>query len=98
MFTKVKTLKLAGLIALFVVTALIAPVSAAEFAMMQGRLVDEDCLKAKSTPCPLYKFTGENLVIVGLDDKVYKIGVECAGLETPEGIYPVGRDKGDERG
>jgi len=83
MFTKVKTLKLAGLIALFVVTALIAPVSAAEFAMMQGRLVDEDCLKAKSTPCPLYKFTGENLVIVGLDDKVYKIGVE-EGANVPD--------------
>jgi len=56
-----------------VVTALIAPVSAAEFAMMQGRLVDEDCLKAKLTPCPLEKFTGEGLVLVTLDDKVYKI-------------------------
>lgn len=73
MFTKVKTLKLGGLLAFFMVVALSAPVLAAEFTMMQGRLIDEDCLKAKSTPCPLYNFTGEGMVLVTLDGKVYKI-------------------------
>ncbi len=73
MFTKVKTLKLGGLLIFFMVVVLSAPVLAGEFTTMQGRLIDEDCLKAKLTPCPLEKFTGEGLVLVTLDDKVYKI-------------------------
>ncbi len=68
-----KTIRLTGLIVLFILTVFINSASSAEFTIMQGWLMDEDCLESKKVPCPLKEYTGNNLVILTPDDKIYRL-------------------------
>lgn len=61
------------ILSLVVAVAPSAHLSASEFTIMQGRLLDEDCLLAKKNPCLLENFTGKRLVLLTLDEVPYKI-------------------------
>lgn len=61
------------ILSFIVAVAPAAHLSASEFTIMQGRLIDEDCLLAKKNPCPLENFTGQRLVLLTLDEVAYRI-------------------------
>ncbi len=83
-----KMTRLPGLIVLFLLTVFINSASSAEFTVMQGWLVNEDCLEAKKVICPLEEYTGDKLVILTPDEKTYRLkrnGVEDWKLQKAYG-------------
>ncbi|MEN8264449.1 MAG: hypothetical protein ABFR82_13415 [Nitrospirota bacterium] len=83
-----KTIRLSGLIVLFLLTVFINSASSAEFTVMQGWLMDEDCLEAKKVTCPLKEYTGNNLVLLTPDEQTYRLksnGVEDWKLQKAYG-------------
>lgn len=68
-----KALRQGVFLAILMMISVTGTAFAADFTVMQGTLIDEDCLKAKATPCPLERYTGQKLVLVALDRNVYKI-------------------------
>ena len=74
-----KAIRFSGLIVLFTVIVFINTALSAEFIVMQGWLMDENCLKAKKTPCPLDGYTKDKLVLLAPDEEVYRI--ERNGVE-----------------
>ena len=83
-----KMLRLPGLTVLFLLTVFINSASSAEFTVMQGWLVDEDCLEAKKVTCPLEEYTGDKLVLLTPDEQIYRLkssGVEGWKLQKAYG-------------
>ncbi len=83
-----KSIKSSGLIALLLLTILVSITNAAEFTIMQGWLIGEDCLKAKKSPCPLRGFSEDKLILLTIDEKAYRIeenGVEDWKLQKAYG-------------
>ncbi len=83
-----KMIRLPGLTVLFLLTLFINSASSAEFTVMQGWLMDEDCLEAKKVTCPLKEYTGNNLVLLTPDEKTYRLkrsGVEDWKLQKAYG-------------
>lgn len=68
-----KAIRLLGLIVLFTVIVFINTASSAEFTVMQGWLIDENCLEAKKTPCPLEEYAKDKLVLLTPDDQIYRL-------------------------
>lgn len=68
-----KAIRLLGLIVLFTVIVFINTASSAEFTVMQGWLMDENCLEAKKTPCPLEEYAKDKLVLLTPDDQIYRL-------------------------
>lgn len=62
-----------AMLVFFAVVALVSPAIAADFTIMQGTLIDEECLKAKTTPCLLERYAGQKLILLTLDRNVYRI-------------------------
>ncbi len=74
-----KAIRFLVLIVLFLAIVFINSASSAEFTVMQGQMIDENCLEAKKTPCPLEEYTGDKLVLLTPDGQIYRLkrnGVE----------------------
>ena len=69
----IKAIKFLGLVAPFVLIFFISPASSAEFTVMQGWLMDEKCLEAKKTPCPLEECAVDKMVLVTPEEEVYRL-------------------------
>ncbi len=87
-----KSIRLLGLIVLMVIVFINSASSAetqpAEFTVMQGWLMGEQCLEAKKTPCPLEEYGENKLVFLTPDDQIYKFeknGVEDWKLQKAYG-------------
>ena len=83
-----KIIKLLGLIIPFVLIVFINSASSAEFTVMQGWLIDENCLEAKKVLCPLKDYAGDKLILLTPDDQIYKLkrnGVEGWKLQKAYG-------------
>ncbi len=83
-----KMIRLPGLTVLFLLTLFINSASSAEFTVMQGWLMDEDCLEAKKVTCPLEEYTGDKLVLLTPDEQTYRLkrnGVEDWKLQKAYG-------------
>lgn len=77
--TIIKVIRLLGLVVPFVLIIFINPASSAEFTVMQGWLMDENCLEAKKSPCPLEEYAKDKLVLLTPEEEVYRLkrnGVE----------------------
>lgn len=79
-----KTISLLGLTVLFIITlsinsALSNETQPAEFTVMQGWLMGDNCIKTKKTPCPLEEYEKNKLVLITPDDQIYKL--EKNGVE-----------------
>lgn len=74
-----KTIMPLVLTILFIATGFISSASSAEFIVMQGWLISEDCMKAKKLTCPLEEYKDEKLLIQLLGGQIYRFqknGVE----------------------
>lgn len=83
-----KTIRLPGLIVLFMLTVFINAATSADFTVLQGWLIDENCLEAKKTPCPLEEYSGDKLVLLIPDEQTYRLkrnGVEDWKLQKAYG-------------
>lgn len=83
-----KAIRLLGLMVLFVVIVFINSASSAEFTVMQGWLMGEDCLKAKEITCLLEGYAEDKLVLLTADKQIYRIkrnGVEDWKLQKAYG-------------
>jgi len=83
-----KTIRLPGLIVLLLLTVFINSASSAEFTVMQGWLMDENCLETKKTPCHLEEYAKDKLVLITPDDQIYRLkrnGVEDWKLQKAYG-------------
>ncbi len=83
-----KLIRLLGLVVPFVFIVFVQSASSAEFTVMQGWLMDENCLEAKKTPCPLKEYAKDNLVLLTPDDQIYRLkknGVEDWKLQKAYG-------------
>ncbi len=85
-----KAIRLLGLIVLLVVSVFINSASSDEFTVMEGWLMDEDCLEAKKTPCPVeeYAKNKNKLVLLTPDEQIYRLkknGVEEWRLQKAYG-------------
>jgi hypothetical protein len=81
-------IRLLGLAVPFVLIVFIQSASSAEFTVMQGWLMDENCLEAKKTPCPLNEYAKDKLVLLTPDDQIYELkknGVEDWKLQKAYG-------------
>jgi hypothetical protein len=68
-----KVIRFLGFIVPFVLIVFIQSVSSAEFTVMQGWLIDENCLEAKKIPCPLEEYTEDKLVLLTPDKQIYRL-------------------------
>lgn len=83
-----KVIRLLGLTVPFVLIVFSQSATSADFTVMQGWLMDENCLAAKKTPCPLDEYAKSNLVLLTPDDRIYKLkgnGVEDWKLQKAYG-------------
>ena len=83
-----KVIRLLGLLISFVLIVFIHSASSAEFTVMQGWLIGEDCLKAKEITCLLEGYAGEKLVLKTADEQIYRLkknGVEDWKLQKAYG-------------
>jgi hypothetical protein len=83
-----KVIRFLGLIVTFVLVVFINSASSAEFTVMQGWLLGEDCMEAKEITCFLEGYTEEKLVLLTSDDHVYRLkkdGVEDWKLQKAYG-------------
>ncbi len=83
-----KVIRLLGLAVPFVLIMFSQSAISADFTVLQGWLMDEDCLKEKKVPCPLNEYTGDNLVLLTPDEQTYKLknnGVENWKLQKAYG-------------
>jgi hypothetical protein len=81
-------IRLLGLTGLFVVTVFIGSALSADFTVMQGWLIDEECMEARETTCLLEKYSEEKLVLLTADDQIYRLkknGVESWKLQKAYG-------------
>ncbi len=69
----IKAIKFLGLAAPFVLIIFISLVSSAEFSVMQGWLMDENCLEAKKMPCPLEECAVDKLILVTPEEEVFRL-------------------------
>lgn len=83
-----KVIRSLGLAVLFLLIVFIHSASSDEFTVMQGWLMDEDCLEAGKTPCPLKEYAKDKLVLLTPDDQIYRLernGVEDWKLQKAYG-------------
>jgi hypothetical protein len=83
-----KVIRLLGVVVTFVLIVFINSASSAEFTVMQGWLMSENCLEAKKIPCPLEEYAGEKLVLLTPDEQIYRLkknGVEDWKLQKAYG-------------
>jgi hypothetical protein len=83
-----KVIRILGLAVPFLLIMFSQSASSAEFTVMQGWLMDENCLEAKKTPCPLEKYAKNKLVLLTPDDQIYRLqknGVEDWKLQKAYG-------------
>jgi len=83
-----KVIRLLGFTGMFMVIVFITSASSAEFTVMQGWLIGEDCLEASKKTCLLENYAEEKLVLLTPDDQIYKLkrnGVEDWKLQKAYG-------------
>jgi|APCOG7522876152_1049122.scaffolds.fasta_scaffold77818_1 hypothetical protein len=83
-----KVIRPLGLAVPFLLIVFIHSASSAEFTVMQGWLMDETCLEARKTPCPLKEYAKDKLVLLTPDEKIYRLernGVEDWKLQKAYG-------------
>ncbi len=83
-----KVIKFLGFIVTFVIIVFIHSASSAEFTVMQGWLMGENCLEAKEVTCLLKEYAEDKLVLLTPDEQIYKLkqnGVEDWKLQKAYG-------------
>lgn len=83
-----KAIRLLGFAGMFMVIVFITSAFSAEFTVMQGWLIGEDCLEANRKTCFLENYAEEKLVLLTSDDQIYKLkrnGVEAWKLQKAYG-------------
>ena len=83
-----KAIRLLGFTGMFMVIVFISSALSAEFTVMQGWLIGEDCLEANEKTCLLENYAEDKLVLLTSDDQTYRLkrnGVEAWKLQKAYG-------------